>query len=518
MSNVEISASALLTSPYAQIGVIECLWGNQGVRGTFALIGPNDILTASHLVFKPNLGGKPTTINFYLGADYNSVTDQFESFGTRLSYQNLTVDYQAGIYSNPNNELFTSSESEVDLAVIGLDQLVGNVYGYLRLNPLQREVGTFNASAVGYPIDGTGMMERSVDPVLTNDLWISQGEGLKPGNSGGPLIIGNEIVGVASAANNSESIWASVGLNFDFILNSIASNNSLVSGGVLDPMVFDYSHAASSANQTLEGYRVNEDIAGGAGDDIIYGYDGDDQLFGNDGRDLIYGGSGNDLLNGNADNDTLYGEVGNDTLNGGLGNNKLYGGEGDDSYYVASSKEKVIELAGEGNDTVYSTISLSLAANLENLSLIGFTKINGTGNALNNLLIGNTLANKLSGGAGNDSIDGGGGLDTLNGGAGNDRFVLHRSADGFATVQDFAKGKDTLGISLSEFGLTTNDFNASAFYVGKFASTTNQHFIYDQAKGLLYFDADGIGAQAMIKIALIGNKAVLTFTDFSAMV
>lgn len=516
MSNVEISASALLTSPYAQIGVIECLWGNQGVRGTFALIGPNDILTASHLVYKPSLGGKPTTINFYLGADYNSVTDQFESFGTRLIYQNLTVDYQAGIYSNSNNDLFTSSESEVDLAVIGLDQLVGNFYGYLRLNPLQRQTGTFNASAIGYPIDGTGMMERSVAPVLTNDLWISQGEGLKLGNSGGPLLIGNEVVGVASAANDSESIWACVGLNFDFILDSIASNNSLVSGGVIDPMVFDYSHAATSANQTLEGYRVNEDIAGGAGDDSIYGNGGDDQLFGNDGRDLIYGGSGNDLLNGDADNDTLYGEVGNDTLNGGLGNNKLYGGEGDDSYFVASAKEKVIELAGEGNDTVYSTVSLNLAVNLENLSLLGFAKINGTGNALNNLLIGNTLANKLSGGGGNDTLDGGGGLDSLNGGAGNDVFVLHPNADGFATVQDFSKSKDTLGISLSEFGLTANEFNASAFYAGKFASTANQHFIYEQAKGLLYFDADGVGSEAIIKIALIGNKATLSFNDFSA--
>ena len=95
--------------------------------------------------------------------------------------------------------------------------------------------------------------------------------------------------------------------------------------------------------------------------------------------------------------------------------------------------------------------------------------------------------------------------------------MLHRSTDGHVTVQDFAKGKDTLGISLSEFGLVSDDFNASAFYAGKFASTTNQHFIYEQAKGLLYFDADGIGAQAMIKIALIGNKAVLTFTDFIAM-
>ena len=518
MSNIEISSTALLSSPYAQIGVIECLWGNQGVRGTFALIGPNDILTATHLVFNPSLGGKATTINLYLGADYNSVTHQFDSYGTRLSYQSFSINYQDGVYSDQNNELLTSSESQVDVAVIGLDQLVGNTYGYLSLNPLLNQVGNYSASAIGYPIDGTGMMAGTVDPTLSNDLWTNQGEVLKQGNSGGPLIIDNTIVGIASAANESESIWASVGLNFDFILDSMQSNDNLVSSGTINSMAFDFRNAATAANQTLTGFRVNEKIAGGAGDDSLYGNGGDDQLNGDDGRDLLYGGSGNDLLNGGAGNDSLYGNTGNDTLNGGLGNNLMYGGAGDDTFYINSSKEKVYELANEGNDLIVATTSITLGVNLENLSLTGFAKINATGNALNNQLIGNSLANKLSGGAGNDTLDGGGGMDTLTGGAGNDQFMVHRRADDHATLQDFAKGKDTLGITLSEFGLTANSFNASVFFAGKDAITANQHFIYDQTKGLLYFDPDGTGLDAMIKIAVIGHKVALNFTDFIAII
>jgi Ca2+-binding RTX toxin-like protein len=70
---------------------------------------------------------------------------------------------------------------------------------------------------------------------------------------------------------------------------------------------------------------------------------------------------------------------------------------------------------------------------------------------------------------------------------------------------------------LSEFGLTANDFDVSAFYLGKLPNLANQHFIYDQTKGLLYFDADGSGLDTMIKIAVIGNKATLNFTDFIAM-
>jgi Ca2+-binding RTX toxin-like protein len=296
------------------------------------------------------------------------------------------------------------------------------------------------------------------------------------------------------------------------------SNDNLVSSGTINSMAFDFRNAATAANQTLTGFRVNEKIAGGAGDDSLYGNGGDDQLNGDDGRDLLYGGSGNDLLNGGAGNDSLYGNTGNDTLNGGLGNNLMYGGAGDDTFYINSSKEKVYELANEGNDLIVATTSITLGVNLENLSLTGFAKINATGNALNNQLIGNSLANKLSGGAGNDTLDGGGGMDTLTGGAGNDQFMVHRRADDHATLQDFAKGKDTLGITLSEFGLTANSFNASVFFAGKDAITANQHFIYDQTKGLLYFDPDGTGLDAMIKIAVIGHKVALNFTDFIAII
>ena len=57
-------------------------------------------------------------------------------------------------------------------------------------------------------------------------------------------------------------------------------------------------------------------------------------------------------------------------------------------------------------------------------TLTGFQAIDGTGNALDNVIIGNTGANVLQGGAGNDVLDGGAGTDSLYGGTGNDAYML----------------------------------------------------------------------------------------------
>jgi len=64
---------------------------------------------------------------------------------------------------------------------------------------------------------------------------------------------------------------------------------------------------------------------------------------------------------------------------------------------------RVIENLNEGTDTVQSSVTYTLGANVENLTLTGSAAINGTGNDLNNVLTGNSAANVLTGGAGNDT-------------------------------------------------------------------------------------------------------------------
>ncbi|OHX35831.1 hypothetical protein BJL95_22590 [Methylomonas sp. LWB] len=167
----------------------------------------------------------------------------------------------------------------------------------------------------------------------------------------------------------------------------------------------------------------------------------------------LNGGAGNDLLNGLGGNDTINGGAGNDTLNGGTGTDSLLGGAGDDTYVVDSASDVVTEAVGEGNDGVQASATYSLSANVENLTLTGSSAINGTGNLLNNLLIGNSAANTLTGAAGNDTLDGGVGNDSLVGGAGDDTYFVDSASD--VITENAGEGTDVVNSAVT-LSLTTN--------------------------------------------------------------
>ena len=151
-------------------------------------------------------------------------------------------------------------------------------------------------------------------------------------------------------------------------------------------------------------------------------------ITGTSGNNTISPTSTNLALQTTAQNDTIFALAGNDIIDGGGGADRMEGGTGNDIYTVDTYSEDgfsgnddlVVELAGEGTDQVNALVSYRLTAEVENLTLIGASAINGFGNLMNNNIAGNAAANTLSGDAGDDVLTGNAGNDILDGGIGND--------------------------------------------------------------------------------------------------
>jgi trimeric autotransporter adhesin len=149
-------------------------------------------------------------------------------------------------------------------------------------------------------------------------------------------------------------------------------------------------------------------------------------------------------LQGSDFNDVLVGDAQSNVLRGGAGADTMAGGAGSDTYNVDNAGDVVIESPGEGTDTVETFINFGLTANLENLTLLGSTDLQGYGNDLANTIAGNT---------GNNLIDGRGGADNMGGGAGNDTYFVDDPSDSVFEVA--GQGNDTV-FSSANFALPAN--------------------------------------------------------------
>jgi Ca2+-binding RTX toxin-like protein len=251
---------------------------------------------------------------------------------------------------------------------------------------------------------------------------------------------------------------------------------------------------------------------------------------GNAGSNTITGNSGNNALNGGAGNDSLVGSSGSDTLDGGTGNDTMNGGSGNDTYIVDSTSDVINELNFppfliSGIDTVQSSVTRTLEGNVENLSLTGTGAINGTGNSLNNTLIGNSGVNTLAGAGGND---------TLTGGGGSDRFLFDTGAAfnaatiGNDTITDFTKfflTFDKIVLDQTTFTALTsasgNGFSVPAEFatVGSdaAAATSGAKIVYNFANGSLFYNTNGTlsGFGTGGQFATLTGAPGLVATDFA---
>lgn len=253
---------------------------------------------------------------------------------------------------------------------------------------------------------------------LLNANW-SAGEDAMIGGAG------NDTYNVNSAG---DQVLEAPGGGIDTVVSRLASYTL---GFDVENLTLDNTFGAFSTALNGTGNTLANVMTGNDRNNILSGGDGNDTISGGNGIDTLNGDNGDDSLNGGIGNDALNGGFGNDTLNGGTGTDTMTGSIGNDTYFVDAAGDVVVEGAFLGGiDTVFSSVSETLDANVENLTLQNvFTAVNGTGNIGNNIINGNNFNNTLSGldgadtvngAAGNDTISGGNGNDVLGGGSGND--------------------------------------------------------------------------------------------------
>lgn len=205
---------------------------------------------------------------------------------------------------------------------------------------------------------------------------------------------------------------------------------------------------------------------------ILSGTNGDDFLIGAAGLDQLSGGAGNDVLNGGRSADLLQGDEGDDWLDGGQGTDTLIGGVGNDTYVVDKDNDVLIEYAGEGVDTIRTTLAQwTLAENFENLIYTGYMNFIGTGNNNFNIITGGLGNDSLYGYGGNDTINGSFGDDYMVGGDGSDLYYVNSADD--VVIENINEGNDIVNTTVNYYSLADNVENLTFIGVGNFVDDGN---------------------------------------------
>jgi Ca2+-binding RTX toxin-like protein len=250
-----------------------------------------------------------------------------------------------------------------------------------------------------------------------DQMWGGIGNDEAQGGVGDDQLYGEEGNDRLFGGAGNDVIYGGTG--DDIIVGGAASNEAGLAAGVSDSN-FLYG---GTGNDIIIGGIGNDYIDGGAGADQMEGGKGDDIYIVNSVNDVIleHAGEGYDTViasnnamlgtnveelrlleggnfngTGNSGANKLIGNSQANILDGVTGADIMIGGQGNDIYYVDDLGDRVIELAGEGNDTVLSSISHTLGAQIENLGLLDFSKPEkGVADGVDILVYGYPKANEL---------------------------------------------------------------------------------------------------------------------------
>jgi len=389
-------------------------------------------------------------------------------------------------------------------------------------------------------IDGTGN-------ALSNEITGNKGANRIDGGAGADAMRGGAGDDVYIVDNVADRVTEKADEGQDRVDSSVSFS---LAGQYVETL-----HLTGTANVNGTGNNLANDIVGNSGANVLNGAGGEDRLEGGAGNDryvvdtigdivveaadggvdrvesaasytlgdhvenLFLTGTATVHATGNALANVIQGNGAGNIIDGGAGADLMAGKGGNDRYIVDDAGDKVTELAGEGDDTVESSVSFTLAGQyIETLRLTGGAAVDATGNGQANDITGNMAANRIDAGGGDDRVNGGTGNDILTGGAGKDRFVFDSQlsvANNVDTITDFSSANDAIYLDRSRF--TFLDFGVlseEAFAAGPLSTEQDDRIVYDSASGRIWYDEDGSAGGAAILFAQVEAGTILTAADF----
>ncbi|ADL02579.1 M10 family metallopeptidase C-terminal domain-containing protein [Brevundimonas subvibrioides] len=401
--------------------------------------------------------------------------------GANLLVGGAGVDRMVGGQGDDFYEVTEAGDVVVEAAGEGTD----TVYSYLE---------TYTASANVERLELAGRARNGstnadggtvIGNALDNTLTVGGGSAVLIGGGGSDTaVIGGARAGFTIATNSGITTVTGGGRTI-----TLAGVERIQFSDQVVVLTTGQTLVGTGGGEVLNGADGYDSLYGNGGNDVLFGYGGIDVLVGGDGADIMVGGDGDDTYEvsevadniqegagegfdtvfayasgytlaanteslrlvgsattgyGNAGDNTLVGNGLDNLLVGGAGNDTFYGGTGDDTYEVTEAGDVVVEAAGEGIDTIFSYVTYTLGANVENLRLVG-TAVNATGNALNNMIVGNDGNNVLIGGAGND---------IMVGSLGNDAYEVTEAGD--VVYEAAGEGTDTVYSYIDTYQMSLN--------------------------------------------------------------
>ncbi|MFY9294377.1 MAG: M10 family metallopeptidase C-terminal domain-containing protein [Methylorubrum rhodinum] len=389
----------------------DTLGGNEGANTINGGAG-NDTLSGAGGVDQIGGGAGDDVITGGAGADYMLAGDGVDWAYYSDSNAGVTVDISAGKVAG------IGGTAEGD-ALVDFENILGSAYA-----------DTLYGNGFTNILSGAAGIDK---------LYGRDGDDTLIGGAGGDTLdggIGTDLVDYGASS-------AGVSVN----LSTGAASGGDAAGDIL---IGIERVAGSGFADALVGTAGIDRLDGRAGADRLEGLDGSDVYYVDDSGDLTFeaAGKGSDTvmaavnygltagqsieilrtlldtgkgaidLTGNELANMLVGNDGANVLNGGAGLDNLYGRAGDDSFIVDNAGDRVFEASGGGVDRVFASTSyaLQVGQEIEALQLLastGTTKLDLTGNAISQSLVGNNGDNVINGGIGRDAMTGRGGDDTF---------------------------------------------------------------------------------------------------------